>query len=187
MALSPLVSGQDLTDYSAGFEAQAIAFASALVRNATGQTLSLVTDDTVTLRGGKSKLLLPEFPVVSVKNVTGKYYATTADPFYYEIYDVAALYGPIPAGVWVQDADGRLLLPVGASWPPVVTLTYTHGYETVPDDLKMVVTAVASRMLDNPLADQTKTTGGVSTGLAPTDLTMYESMIVSRYRRMTSS
>jgi len=187
MALSPLVSAQDLTDYSNSLQSQAVAFASAMVRNATAQTLSLVIDDTVTLRGGKSKLLLPEFPVVSVKNVTGKYYATTADPFYYEIYDVAALYGPIPAGVWVQDADGRLLLPVGAMWPPVVTLTYTHGYATVPDDLKMVVTAVAARMLDNPLGDQSKATGGVSVGLAPTDLTMYESMIVSRYRRMTSS
>jgi hypothetical protein len=165
---------------------QAVAFASALVRTATAQTLSLVTDDTVQIRGGAPKLLLPEYPVVSVKSVAGKYYSTTTDPFFYEIYDTAALYGPIPAGVWVQDASGRLLLPVGSNWPPVVQITYTHGYTTIPDDLQMVTTSVAARMLDNPMGDRNTATGGVSQGLAPTALTAMEQMVVRRYRRKTS-
>ncbi len=190
--LSPLVSADDLATYAdvdplSAKTGQAVRFASSMVRIAAGQTLSYVANDAVTLTGGHPKLLLPEYPVVGVSAVAGKYYATTADPFYYEIYDAAALYGPIPAGVWVQDAQGRLLLPKGACWPPVVTVTYSHGYTVIPDDLQMVVVGLAARMLDNPLADQGKTTGGVSNSIAPTDMTILEDMVIARYRRMTNS
>lgn len=169
--------------------------ASDLVRNEARQTFDLVTDDQVKLTGGRRTLLLPERPVVSVSSVAGLYYATTADPFYYDIPDAAALYGPLAPGLWVLDAQGQLLLPRGSIWPPVVQVTYTHGYTETPRDVKAVVLSAVARRWINPLGASRTSEGGITVQFpdarsGPTAgtiggimLNADERRILSKYRR----
>lgn len=168
---------------------------SELARNEARQTFDLVTDDEVRLTGGRRTLLLPERPVVSVSSVAGLYYATTADPFYYDIPDAAALYGPLAPGLWVLDAQGQLLLPQGSIWPPVVQVTYTHGYATVPNDVRAVVLSAVARRWINPLGASRTSEGGITVQFpdarsGPTAgtiggimLNADERRILSKYRR----
>ena len=120
----------DLTAYlgrapeNTGQAEMALALATGIIRAETGQTLSLVENDTVQLRGGAYvKLALPERPVVAVDSVTGD---------------------TIASGEWVWQG-GNLTRFYG--WPDVVTVTYSHGYAVIPDDVKAITLAVASRIL----------------------------------------
>lgn len=57
------------------------------------------------------------------------------------------------------------LIRVNRCWtwkPRAVVVTYTHGYATVPDDVKDICLAVAGRLYRNPGALQSKTVGGVA-------------------------
>ncbi len=169
----------------------ALQLASQIVRNEARQMLTLVTDETIKIEGGHPFLYLPERPVLSVKDIAGLFYATTADPFYYEIADAAALFGPLPPGIWVLDAQHRLRLPVGSIWPPVVQLTYTHGYGVIPDDIKAVVLAAAGRRWVNPTGFERESIGAYSYAFASGGgsglvLGVDERRILSRYRVGTS-
>jgi len=53
--------------------------------------------------------------------------------------------------------DGRLHRPSG--WkkiPRLLSVTYTHGYVTVPDDVKGVCLSLAARRFDNPQSYRTE-------------------------------
>ncbi len=164
--LAPLATLQELIDYAQDdvnptTGTLLLALASQVVRTETQQMITAVTDDTVRLEGGRELLFLPERPIKSVSAVSGLYYATTADPFYYDIPDAAALFGPLPPGIWVLDAQSHLRLPVGSLWPPVVEVTYSHGYDAVPADLKAVCLESAKRQWINPGGYEQFTTGGI--------------------------
>lgn len=61
------------------------------------------------------------------------------------------------------------LIRVGRCWyckPRSVVVTFTHGYATVPDSVKGVCLAVASRRYQNPEARRSYTIGGVSESFA---------------------
>lgn len=197
--LPPLASLSDLSAYvqdevDAATGLLLLDLASQVVRTETQQMITSVADDKVRLEGGRQLLFLPERPVRSVSAVSGLYYATTADPFYYDIPDAAALYGPLPPGIWVLDAQSHLRLPTGSLWPPVVEVTYTHGYDTVPRDLQAVCLEAAKRQLMNPSGYEQYTVGGVRAQFpgvrsGPTAgtvgglmLTVNELRICSRYR-----
>lgn len=87
-------------------------------------------------------------------------------------------------------ADGRLVR-VGGVWsckPRAIELTYTHGYSTVPDDIKGLCLQVAGRLYHNPDTLRSYTVGGVSETFAgavgelglPLNLTEME--LLSPYR-----
>ena len=98
--------------------------ASAAVRRATRQTISLVEDDEIVLAGdGSTLMVLPERPVVAVAGV--------------------AVAGRAVTG-WTNTSRGLVGLPWG---PGDFTVTYTHGYDEIPDDVVAVVCALVIRAL----------------------------------------
>lgn len=111
---------------------RALAEATAAIQNYCRQTLSLVEDDEVTLDvfGAGDRLFLPELPVAAVSAVVedGKTLAAGAD--------------------YALGQYGILHRLGGARWArgvQVVTVTYSHGYGTLPDDIVAVCVRAASR------------------------------------------
>jgi hypothetical protein len=133
--------------------------ASAAVRSYTGQTFSLVTDDTVRLRPRNGTLRLPQRPVVAVSavaNVDGDTVSFTWDNGQ-TVY--LAGYGYGLNAFEVEPFRSRL---------PWLDVTYTHGYETIPDDIVAVVANIAGRAFGRQLEDaglQSETIAGYSYSL----------------------
>jgi hypothetical protein len=129
---------------------QALRIATQAVRTWTGQQIT-AGESTVELYPQSGVVLLPELPVGEVTEVT-------ADGEPVEWWLKGAKHGVLLVGrlgVYVVEAGERW-------WPPKVTVTYSHGYEDVPDDVKGVVLEVASRTLDNPSGYVQKTVGDVN-------------------------
>lgn len=118
--------------------------ASAVIRNYCRQTFDAVVDDTVELRGTWSrKLLLPERPVTAVGTVLVDGEAVTD---FDRVADV--LYRPHWGGPAV-----------------VVTVTYSHGFQTgdaALDTLKSVCLQVAARAAANPQSLESYSSDGTS-------------------------
>lgn len=109
---------------------RALAEASETIRNYCRQQLDLVEDDEITLDcSGGYKLFLPELPVVEVVSVVEDGETLTADDDY-------------------KLGQHGILHRVGQDWASgiqVITVTYSHGYSTIPDDIVAVCVRVASR------------------------------------------
>jgi hypothetical protein len=110
---------------------RAIKEATAAIRNYCHQYLELVEDEEITLDNCLygTKLFLPELPVVSVSSVEedGETLAVTTD---YKL----GQYG--------------ILHRVNRRWArgiQIITVTYTHGHETLPDDVVQVAVRAAAR------------------------------------------
>lgn len=111
---------------------RAIKAAGAAIRNYCKQYLELVEDDEYTfdVRPARWNLLLPELPVVELSSVVedGE---TLTEGDDYELGNYGQLWR------------------VGSRWAAgnqIVVVTYTHGYETIPDDVVDVCTRAASRI-----------------------------------------
>lgn len=124
----------------------------AVVRACRGQQISYVANDTVTLRGAYSnRLRLPQRPVVDVTAVLIEDQAVSD----YEWTGKDVLYRPygwaFQPGIStpVQAVTGAILVNPEPR-PYKVTVTYSHGYQTIPDDLRGVCVSVAARAFSNP-------------------------------------
>ena len=111
---------------------RAITAASEAIRNYCNQTIHLVEDDEYTfdVPAGQYNLILPELPVVSVESVVEDDETLTVTDDY-----ILANHGQ--------------LIRVGARWKQgwqIVTVTYTHGYATIPDDIADMATRIAARV-----------------------------------------
>jgi len=123
--LPPLIDVDDLVEYGYDASAEAkIASASARVRRFTGQQITPGSSET-TLRG-PGPWLLPQRPVTAI---TTKVDSAGAD------VDV--------------DLDGQWVS--SAACAPI-TVTYTHGFDPLPDQLVELVCAIASRLASIPAA-----------------------------------
>lgn len=111
--------------------------ASAAIRNYTGQTISAVTDDEITLDPPYGRrLFLPELPVTAVSSITvgGTLWTEGTDYYWY--------------------GDTGMVRLVNRWWgttPSSVDVVYSHGYTTDPDEVRGVCLSIAARMLENPL------------------------------------
>lgn len=110
---------------------RALAEATAAIKNYCRQEIELVTDDEFTfdVPAGCEKLFLPELPVVSVASVVEDDETLVVDDDY------------------KLGAHG-ILHRIDAKWEEgiqIVTVTYTHGYSTIPQDIVDVCTRAASR------------------------------------------
>jgi len=109
---------------------RAIAEATAAIQAYCEQQIELVEDDELTLdSNGGTRLLLPELPVVEVSAVVEDDEALTADDDY-----KLGQYG--------------ILHRIGARWASGVqnvTVTYSHGYETIPQVIQDVCVRAAAR------------------------------------------
>lgn len=118
-----------------GKQISALDRATDLIRGALdGQLITRMDNDTVTLAGnGRRTLQLPQVPVTSVASVTmnhGYPTALVADQHY------------------TVTRDGRLVSlaypwPVGAQ----ITVVYSHGYDSIPEDLARLCAALADKIL----------------------------------------
>jgi hypothetical protein len=113
--------------------ARAITEATAAIKNYCHQVIEQVVGDVYTfdVAAGRSKLFLPELPVTAVATVVedGETLVEGSDEDY-------------------QVANHGVLHRVGQNWEAgvqIVVVTYTHGYEDIPDDVVSVCTRAAAR------------------------------------------
>lgn len=146
-------------DYSV--EAQAACdMATSVVEEHCKRTFAQVADDELTLRWRPS-IVLPNPPTTSITS--------------FEVDGVAAGYE--------IDDSGRI-------WPAVrgdvISLTYTHGYATIPDAVRLVALRIAARIFKNPQgrvsysADNLQYQGAPD--VSPRILTGDEMSMLRRYR-----
>lgn len=162
--------------------------ASSVVRSYVRQDITRSTStDTFTMRRADAVLhrcagvvTLPQRPVVDIDTV---------------LIDGTATQD------WWQDGNDLLLRswtwdrPPTAHRPPQVTVTYTHGFDEVPGDIKAIVLQAANRVIVNPSGIRSETVGGESvTYLIPAVgeylgvlLSRTEQKVLDRYRRTAGS
>lgn len=135
--------------------------ASGEARAYTGNLFDRVADDVVRLNGtGSRVLLLPEAPVSAVTAVVENPDAATPTT-------LAAPTATSPS--WEWDEDGvieRIDGGVFARRRRFYSVTYTHGFAVVPDEVKGVVLQVAARAFLNPEGLKQETLGRYSYTLA---------------------
>lgn len=109
---------------------RALTEATVAIRNYCRQYIEAVADDEVTLDGpGGSRLFLPELPVTGVGEVVEDGETLTVDDDY-------------------QLGQHGILHRIGQNWADgwqIITVTYSHGYDTIPDDVAAVCTRAAAR------------------------------------------
>lgn len=164
--------------------------ATALIQNYTRQTIFLVDNDTVTLTGNSAVLLLPQRPVVGTPVVNGLVPSAVYrfDPPDRLTYGIPS--GNLAAAQYANGPD-----PVYGVWPLQVSVTYSHGYATIPADIKAVCLSVAARSYDNPQGLRGETIGSYSVQYAGAGdilvpgvaLSGAEEQMLNRYRRRSAS
>lgn len=163
--------------------------ATGAIRAYTNQTISRVTSDVVVLPGSWSnRLELPERPVASVATVKIDDTTLVADTDYVWDGRWTLLRGTSEAGVLVIN-DGTLISSHG-DWGGAgaqVTVTYTHGFATIPDDIKGVCLALAARSLASPDGVNSESVGSYSVSYSRSggavSLLDEERRLLDRYRR----
>lgn len=129
---------------------------SALAKSVCRRTFNDYVSDAKTevFKGGRF-LLLGEYPVLSISSVEysadyGKTYSTLT-----EFTD------------WVLDAEEGVITPVNANEFAHITngykVTYTAGYETLPEDLKIAVMDLVTYYLKNDMAVKSQRDAGSNT------------------------
>ncbi|SEN86783.1 hypothetical protein [Nonomuraea pusilla] len=163
MSLPPLATVADLQahlqrELPAAQADLAIRRASARVRSYTQQTISFVANDVVEVDGGDRTLRVPQRPlvvddahpltVVELGDFGGLDLTLT------EGVDYTRLGGELTRGYptyWTNRLMGWPHNRVRGVFAPRVRLTYSHGYQTVPDDIMDVVLALATTNVSNVL------------------------------------
>ena len=126
----------------------AITAVTAAIQNYCGQILSQVEDEEITLDcAGGTRLFLPELPVSAVSAVVEDDETLTADDDY-------------------KLGQHGILHRIDDDWTEgiqIITVTYTHGYETIPDDVVAVCVRAAARAYQAGLrAEEMEGVPGVS-------------------------
>lgn len=105
---------------------------SAAIRSYTGQTITLVEDDTVTLKVKGCAVRLPQHPVVAVTAIESAG------------IDVLHTWTGGPQ-VWLAGSLPVVNLSSDRRSPSYVQVTYSHGYAAIPGDIRAVALQVAGR------------------------------------------
>lgn len=105
----------------------ALGMATGMIQSFTGQTIFFVEDDSVTVRPRGSTVFLPEVPVTAVSDVT-----VDAEPLV------------VDSGYTVDLSAGLLRL---SSCADAVTVTYSHGYVSVPFPVRLACLKIAEQIM----------------------------------------
>lgn len=183
MALPPFATAAELAammqaPVDAATADLALASASAVIRRWTRQTITRVVDDTVTLRVlDCSELVLPQRPVVSVSEVK---------------VNALVLNDWVLSGDRLLRTGGWHRLPGTTTYPDpgLVQVTYTHGWDEIPDDVRGVCLDLAASTVSNPgmlrqesIDDYSRTLAAESLGLGGLSST-HKEMLGDFRRRM---
>ena len=143
--VAPLITSLDLPRLDPEDASEAAVDASGLVRGYTGWHIAPTAPEVFTLYGsGSAYLSLPTLYLVSVTSVVADGVDITSE----------ATWGP----------NGRMWWG-GTAWPTgygSVVVTATHGYPTVPADVRAVAKAVARRLVANPSLHRQEAVAGYS-------------------------
>ncbi|MFD7886891.1 hypothetical protein ACFV3O_00045 [Streptomyces albidoflavus] len=150
-----------------------------LTRETSTLTVSMRRADPVLHRCG-GLVTLPQRPVVDVESVSVD--GVSTQDWWQEGQEIL-----LRSGAWSS--------PPRAHRPPQVTVTYTHGFDPVPGDIKAIVAQAANRVMVNPGAVRSETVGGESvTYLIPATgealgvlLSRTEQRVLDRYRRTSGT
>lgn len=151
-----------------GFDAEgtaaadlALDIATQMIKSYTEQQITQATETYTFLATSRNVLLLPELPVTAVASV---------------VYDGATL---VVEEDYTWTRYG-LVTKVAGDWSSgTVAVTYTHGYATVPDDIRGVCIEVAKRAIENPAGLQRDDLNTASQWLG---FTRENRLILDRYR-----
>jgi hypothetical protein len=151
---------QSLVDFQTEADL-ALGLSSAAVRSHCRRTFDYVEGDTISLPW-RARVFLPNPPVLAIDEVT--------------LDDVAVTYElDGSGGMWIDGSSGS-----------TVSITYAHGFATIPDDVRLVVLRLATRIFKNPTgrvsfnADNLNYAG--ATDVSPRILTGDEMAILRRWR-----
>jgi hypothetical protein len=168
--------GVTFTAGAAADQAQAkLDQATAEMKSYMHQDIAQATE-TVTLDPeDRGVVMLPQFPVTAVTSmvVDGVTLNVTTDVDWYR------------SGILKRDNS--------ATWGSrrqTIVVNYTHGYVTIPDDLKSVCKARAERLLDNPTAVANEQAGSYSGNYGPVAeeaFTPAEKRTMDRYSDMAAA
>ena len=165
----------------------AVDAAEGLVRGYCRQTLTSATSTSVVLPIDVTDfgylVRLPERPVTAVTSVSVSGTSYTVDEDY--AWD----------GMSSHLRLATIVYPSATfSDSPVATVTYTHGYATVPDDLVAVVLSIGARIYDNPrgmrqesVEGYTYLRGGAGDDILGATPSKAEMMVLNRYKRTAAS
>jgi hypothetical protein len=152
---------QSLSEYEVEAE-QALALASAAVRSHCRRTFDYVEDDEITLPW-QPRIFLPNPPVASISTV--------------ELDGTEVSYQ--------RDQSGGIY-PPDATTESTVRVIYTHGFTDLPEEVRLVVLRLASRIFKNPtgrVSFQADSLNYQGMGdVAPRILTGDEAAILKRWR-----
>lgn len=167
-------------DFDSAARAKAVlAAAEQQFRALTDQTISLVTDDVVSIYMHRRRryIVLPEQPIVSVASfaVQGMAWTQGTD------FDV-------------DDAAGAIYVLHG-NRPRMhgqIEVTYTHGYAIIPADIPPVIYAIAERLLANPTGERVtqeqlgdfRVTYDIGTATARYGLDPIHETVIDRYSNL---
>ena len=138
----------------------AVTHGSGLVRAIARQQFDFVSQETVVIRGGERVLTLPQRPLVidagpNLLTVTELGEFGGIDIPMIENRDYSRVGNELTRGYpWWWNNSQRLMgyprtRPLGV-WAPRVRVTYSHGYQSMPDDIVSMVLDAASVLYDNP-------------------------------------
>lgn len=166
----------------AGLEAQGqllLDIATSAIQSYTGQHIELVTDEELTLDAPYGEaVFLPELPVTEISDVTLDGTALTTDD--YDFISTGVLYRN-NARWWTSSLSGR----------QKIVVTYTHGYEEIPADIKGVCLSLAARMMEGKNSYSVDSEGNPETASTIAragiigDFTDEERAVMDRYRLVT--
>jgi len=115
---------------------RALGEATAAIRNYCRQYLSLVEGEVIVLDAPRGRrLFLPELPVVELSQVVEEGVTLVANTDYR--LDGSGMLHRLKGNVWKLDGDMEGLQNI--------EITYSHGYDPIPDDIVVVCTRAASR------------------------------------------
>lgn len=164
----------DPSDESAAF---LLAVASGMIRRYLDQDITTVLDDVEYVDPvNGSVAVLRQLPVQSVSLVettTDGVTWTAVDP---ASYTVSRRQGIVSARPWT-----------GVRWgydPESWRVTYTHGYETVPDEIKGVCCSIAARFYSTPAGIDSERTGQrqVKYAMESAGFSGMETLVLSAFR-----
>lgn len=129
-----------------------LAAATSTIQAETGQHFFRVDDDTITIRGDAGRIYLPQQPVISIASVTSRWLGDPAETVRALDIDYVRWGNELnwAAGGYARiNASPRWGMN-GYAWPEYVTVTYTHGYDTIPADVQVACMQLAAEVYTAP-------------------------------------
>lgn len=181
MALASTTDLQDFMQQAVDADTAALLLdmATGVIQAYTRQHLEYIHNDSVVLVPDEGRIVLPERPVIDVTSVAG------LPSGGWTLIRDTLLPGPVYSYMWELDD----IITGNVTWTPMsmptIAVTYSHGFQQVPNDLRGLCLSVAARLYVNPSAIESETIGNSATRYSQKggmDLTDVEKRLADRYR-----